>query len=113
MTVLADIKQTVTVVDRSSYTEDTYGTRTVTGSVVYTPPAYIVLLTAADEEVKSGTLNTGDARLYMAGAGSVLKPGQLVEYKNKAYEIVGEPLPFDIGGTIVHYEANLKRIHQP
>jgi hypothetical protein len=112
MALIADIKHTVNVVDKT-YTEDVYGTRTVTGSSVYTPDAYITFLTSDDEAVKSGVLNIGDARGYFAAPGSVLKPGQIVEFRNRQFEVVGEPFVGDIGGTVVHYEVNLKRLHKP
>ena len=113
MTILADIKQTVRVVDKDTYTEDEYGTKTLTGSTVYLPDAYITFLTSNDEVVKSGVLNTGDARGYFAASGSILKPGQIVEFRNRQFEIAGEPFVGDIGGAVIHYEVNLKRLHKP
>jgi len=79
----------------------------------HTVKALIVLVDSDDNVVKNGILNVGDAvGFFKPSDKAYIKAGNRVQYQNVWYEIIGEPLVYNIGGTDIHIEANLKRFHQ-
>lgn len=114
MAILSDVGEGVNIVQfTKSYTAD-YGDVSYTGSTVSNVTAIVVILSSSDEEVKSGILQSGDARGYFAPTDeSKLKPGNIVEYQSLQYQIEGEPRKYSIGGTADHLEVSLKRFHKP
>jgi len=108
MAIIEDVGVTVTLRaitrafnTRGDATETTSDT-TITGLVV--------LVTADDNTVKSGILSVGDAVGFFKPTDTAyVKAGNRVQYQSVWYEIEGTPLVYNIGGTDIHIEANLKR----
>lgn len=114
MTILADIGEGITIIEYKESPTSDYGDFTTTGSTVYSVTGRVQLLTTDDEIVKSGVLQSGDARGYFdPNDFSKLKPGNVIEYQGLQYEIVGEPRKYSLGGTANHIEVNLKRHDKP
>ncbi len=111
MAIIADVGTDITIREITR-TIDKYGDATESTSDT-TVKGLIVLVGSDDNVVKSGILNVGDAvGFFKPSDKAYIKAGNRVQYQNVWYEIVGEPLVYNIGGTDIHVEANLKRFPQ-
>lgn len=114
MAVISDIGEGITIVEFTQTPTSDYGDLTTTGSNVYSVTGRVNILNTDSEEVKSGILQTGDARGYFEPNDfSKLKAGNIIEYQSLQYVIKGEPMKHSIGGTANHVEVLLERYHKP
>jgi len=97
-----------------SYSLDDYGTKTVTGSTIYTLSGVLVPVSSDDETVKSGTLNVGDLiGFFYPDDGSIIKTGQIVEYDNREFEVSEEPILYSLQNDKIIRQVNFKRLDKP